>query len=79
MKVLSIVLILVFAIILSVIEVPKMLRGKQHMELLLFSVFLFLGTAAGIMKCAGIELSNPADWIAFIYSPFLGLIKQIMK
>lgn len=79
MKALSIILILLFAAVLSIIEIPKMLKNKLHNELMLFIVFLISGTAAGIMISNDVKISNPSDWAAFIFSPFLGLIQYIMK
>lgn len=79
MKVLSILLIILFVITLLVAEMSKMLKNKLYRELLLFLIFLFSGAVAGIMISAGKGISNPSDWIAFIYSPFLGLMKYILK
>lgn len=79
MKVISIFLIILFAVILSAIEIPKMFRSKLYKELTLFIVFLIAGVVNGLLLSLDVKISNPSDWVSFIFLPFGGLMKYIMK
>ena len=79
MNIVTILAVLVFAIILSFIEVPKMLRNKSYREFWSFSILLLLGVALTILKSLDVPLSNPSDWVAWVFSPLSDLIKPIYK
>lgn len=74
MAIVSIVAVLLFSTALSLIEVPKMLRAKSYKELAVFSGLLALGTGLAILKSLNVQLPNPSDWVAWIYSPVAKLL-----
>ena len=76
---LTILAVLVFAIVLSLLEVPKMLQSKSYREFWSFSVLLLFGVTLVILKCLGVPLSTPSDWVAWLFSPVSDLIKPIFK
>lgn len=79
MAALTIFIVLAFSTVLSIIEIPKMLKNKLYKDLVAFSVLLSLGTVLVILKALGVEIPNPSDWVAWIYSPVSGLFKNIFN
>lgn len=79
MAVVSILLVLIFSTVLCIVEIPKMLKSKLYKELWTFSFLLGLGVLLAILKSSGIEIPNPSDWIAWIYSPLKGAMKSLLK
>jgi hypothetical protein len=79
MTLVSILAVLVFSTVLSIIEVPKMLQNKLYRELVTFSVLLALGTTLAILKSLDVNIPNPSEWIAWVYSPVKDIMKSIVK
>lgn len=79
MKIVTILAVLVFATVLSFIEVPKMLKSKSYREFWSFSILLLIGVTLAILKSLGVTLPNPSDWVAWVFSPISNLIKPIFK
>ncbi|MBP2654601.1 MAG: putative rane protein [Firmicutes bacterium] len=75
----GILTVLLFATVLSIIEVPKMLQGKLYKELWTFSILTTLGTVLAILKILDISIPNPSDWIAWVYSPVKDFMKSLLK
>ncbi len=72
MAVLSVLSVLAFDIAVCAVEVPKLLGGRQIKELVTFSVLLLLGTVLAVLKSLDIEIPNPSDFQAWLFSPVLG-------
>lgn len=79
MKIVLILLVLAFSSILCYIELPEMLRNKSYKELWCFMSLLLSGTVLAVLKALEVPLSNPSDWIAYVYSPLSELLKDILK
>lgn len=79
MVLIVILLVLAFAAILCIIEVPKLLRAGSFKELLVFSLLLALGVGLSILKSLKVDIGNPADLFAWIYSPLKGVMESLMK
>lgn len=79
MNILAIVLVLVFSTVLCIIEVPKMLKDNHYKELWTFSILLALGTVLAILKSLSVDLPNPSDLIAWVYSPIEDFLKNLLK
>ena len=79
MNIVTILAVLVFATVLSFVEVPKMLKSKSYREFWSFSILLLFGVTLAILKSLGVPLSNPSDWVAWVFSPVSDLIKPIFK
>lgn len=79
MKIISILAVLVFGTVLCIIEIPKMLQQGLYKELGAFSVFLVIGIVCSILKTLDVQLPNPSDFIAWVYSPFQNVIKVLLK
>jgi uncharacterized membrane protein YwaF len=79
MTIVSILLLLLFAVILCIVEVPKMLQQRMHKELIAFSVILLYGTVITILATFNVEVLNTNDLWSWIYSPFSGFMKSLLK
>lgn len=79
MNIVVILVVLVFAIVLSFIEVPKMLESKSYREFWSFSILLFIGVLLAILKSLGVPLYNPSDFVEWVFTPISNLIKPIIE
>ena len=78
MSTIAIALIVAFVVILSIIEVPKMLRRCLYKELVLYSVFLLIGAVTGILVTLDVKIPNPSDSLALHLSPLVMVVKFIL-
>lgn len=79
MNIVAILAVLVFAIVLSLIEIPKMLKSKSYREFWSFSIILFLGVTLAVLKSLDVPLANPSDFLARLFSPVSDLIDPIFN
>ncbi|MDD2362207.1 MAG: hypothetical protein PHH84_04525 [Oscillospiraceae bacterium] len=79
MVLIVILLILGFAATLSIVEIPKLLRTKSYKELCVFSLLLALGVVLSILKSLEVEIGNPSDLFAWIYSPLEDIMESLTK
>lgn len=79
MAVLVIGAVLLFAGVLCVIEIPRMLQQHLIRELWVFSLLLFLGVSLVILQSLGFQLPNPSDWVAWVYAPISNWLREIMQ
>jgi hypothetical protein len=75
----ALVALLAFDVVVCIVEIPKMLKQKLIRELAVFSVLLLYGTAVGVLKVFDIEVPNPSDLIAWVYSPVSGMMKSLLS
>ena len=78
-SVVSIIIVIIFSTSLFFIEVPKMLRLKLYRELIIFLVLLISGSVMMILKRLKVDLPNPSDFLAWVYSPVEGIMKEFYK
>lgn len=79
MAVVSILAVLAFSTVLCIVEIPKMLKQKLYREVWTFSILLVLGTVLAILKSLNVEIPNPSDFIAWVYSPLTEVMKSLLK
>lgn len=79
MVLIVILLVLAFASILCIVEVPKLLREGSFKEFLTFSLLLALGVVLSVLKSLKVEIGNPSDLFAWIYSPLEGVMESLLK
>lgn len=79
MVLIVILLVLAFAAILCIVEIPKLLRAKAFKELWVFSLLLTSGVALSILKSLKVEIGNPSDLFTWIYSPLEGVMESLTK
>lgn len=79
MAIVSILSVLLFSTILSIVEIPKMLKEKLYRELWTFIVLLSFGTMLVILKSLNVDIPNPSDFVQWVYSPFSDIIKTLLE
>jgi len=79
MAIIAILAVITFSTVLCIIEIPKMLKEKLFRELWTFIVLLASGSVLGILKSLNVQIPNPSDLIAWVYSPFSDVMKAMMK
>lgn len=79
MVILAILSVLLFSTILSIVEIPKMLKEKLYRELYTFIVVLLIGTVLAVLKILNIDIPNPSDFVQWLYSPFSNIIKKLLE
>jgi hypothetical protein len=76
---LSTAAVIVFASIICIKELPKMLKAGLIKELVTFCILLALGTGLTIMKIFGTKIPNPSDLVKWIYSPLSDFMNSLIK
>lgn len=79
MAIVSILAVLVFSTVLCITEIPKMLKQRLYRELWTFSILLATGTILTVLKSLDVEIPNPSDFIAWVYSPLAETMKSITR
>ena len=79
MAIVSIFAVLAFSTVLCIVEIPKMLHEKLFKELWMFAILLVLGTVLAILKSLDVEIPNPSNLVAWIYSPLKEVIKSLWE
>lgn len=79
MAIVSVLAALIFSTALCYIEIPKMLQDKLFRELWTFSALLVFGTVLAILKSLDVNIPNPSDFIAWVYSPVREVIKSLLR
>lgn len=79
MTLLYVAVVLAFDTVLSLVEVPRMIRDKLFKELTIYSICLLLGSAIFILRSLDIKIPNPSDLIIWIYSPLSGISKWLTQ
>jgi hypothetical protein len=78
MAIIVIPLVLGFAAVLCVVEVPKLLQAKSFKELWAFSLLLALGVVLSILRALKVEIGNPSDVFAWIYAPLESVMESLL-
>lgn len=79
MNILLILFVLIFIIVLMVVEIPAMLRNKSYKELWVFLILLISGAILQILKILKVDIPNPSDAVAWLFSPVVELMKGFLK
>jgi hypothetical protein len=75
----SILGIITVGILISIYEVPSLLRRKLKRELWVFSILLIFGVVLSILKSLRIDILNPLDLLTNIYKPLNDFIFDSLK
>jgi hypothetical protein len=79
MNIVAILAVLVFTTSLCIVEIPKMVKENLYRELVAFSILLGFGTILAILKSLNVEIPNPSDFIAWVYSPVTEIMRSFFK
>ncbi len=78
MALIVILLVLGFAAVLCIVEVPKLLKARSFKELWAFLLLLALGVVLSILRSLKVEIGSPSDVFAWIYSPLEGVMESLL-
>ena len=73
------VLVVAFSFILCIVEIPKMWKSKEYKDLIVFLVILCFGMIIGILTILDIDVANPSDFVAAVFSPAVSLFKGVLE
>ena len=79
MALLSVLAVLLFVCIISLVEIPKMLREKLIRELYAFVVLSLIGITLSILISLHVKIFTPTILFEKIYSPLSGFMKSLIK
>ena len=71
--------ILLVTVVISLIEVPSLLKKGLKKELWVFGILILLGTGLNIAQGLKIDIPNPLDWINVVYKPFSDFVLGLFK
>lgn len=74
-----ILMVLIGSLLLCLIEIPKMLKLKLYKDLVVFLVLLLSATVMMIVTRLEVEIPNPSDFLAWVYSPLEGIMKKFYQ
>ncbi len=79
MAIVVIILVLAFSTILCFSEIPQIIKSKSYRDLWAFCILLALGVILVILKSLSVKISTPSDWIAWAFSPFSDILKNLLN
>lgn len=71
--------IIIISIVISLLEIPSLLKQKLLKELAIFTGLLIFALTLGIMQGLNIQIPNPFDLITIIFSPMTKIIQILLK
>lgn len=71
----KIIAILLVTAVIAMIDTPTMWKNKQKKELVVYSLFLFIGVTLLILLAVGIKIPSPVDLFSIIGKTFNSLFK----
>ncbi|ALC85194.1 hypothetical protein AM499_04705 [Bacillus sp. FJAT-22090] len=71
--------ILVISTAIFLIEIPNLLKNGYTKDIWIFSILLLFGTGLSIAMAFQVKLSNPLDWVTYVYRPFSDFIMSTFK
>lgn len=74
-----IIIIVALSIILCVSQIPSMLKNKEMMDFVAFTLILALGITLFVLKAVDVKLPNPSNLLAYIYSPISEFMSEFLK
>ena len=79
MKAVYLIVLVAFIIVLSIVEIPKMLGKEYYRELAVYSLLLLFGTAIAVMKIFSINIPNIAVVLTWVFSPLKNVLKWLTE
>ncbi|MFJ8462192.1 hypothetical protein ACIQ57_24245 [Lysinibacillus xylanilyticus] len=71
--------ILIISIVIAFAFIPKLQKNNETKTIVIFSIFLFIGTALNIGITLNLKIPNPIDLITFIFTPIREFIVSLSK
>lgn len=73
------IVILIIAIIVALIFIPKLKKQQDRKAIIVFSFLLLIGTALNMGIALKIHIPSPLDLITFIFTPIRDYIVSFTK
>lgn len=72
-------LTLIMAVVMILLEVPRLIKRGLKKELKVFFILLILAMILTIAKGFKLNIPNPSHWITIIYNPVIKLVGIMFK
>jgi len=73
------IFILIISAIIAFAFIPTFKKNKETKTIVIFSIFLLLGTALNIAILLKVKIPSPLDLITYIFSPIKDYIISLTK
>lgn len=70
--------ILFSGVLISILEVPALVKEKSWREITVFFIILGVGLTLTILLTKNVPIPTPVDWIVKIYRPIAAFFEQIL-
>ena len=71
--------ILIISIVIAYAYIPKLQKNNETKTIVIFLIFLLIGTALNIGIALNLKIPSPTDLITFIFSPIREFIVSLSK
>ncbi|MDP4105115.1 MAG: hypothetical protein Q8935_09180 [Bacillota bacterium] len=71
--------IILIAVLITLFELPKMIKKKLIKESVIFCILLSIGTCFPVLMSLGVQLPNPLDWIILFIKPLANMFGELLK
>ncbi|MGE7915333.1 hypothetical protein [Lysinibacillus xylanilyticus] len=71
--------ILIISIVIVYAFIPKLQKNNETKTIVIFSIFLLIGTALNIGIALHLKIPSPIDLITFIFTPIREFIISLSK
>jgi hypothetical protein len=65
--------------VISLLEIPPLLKKKWRREMIVFLTLLLMGLTLSILLSKKISIPNPTDFIVEIYKPVANFVERILS
>jgi hypothetical protein len=76
---LSSLAIISIAILITLYELPKMLKKKLLKESVTFCILLAIGTCFPVLMSLGVQMPNPLNWIILFIKPLANMLGELLN
>ena len=71
---------IIFAgLIITILEVPRLVKNQEKKELLVFMTLLVIGVGLSVAKALNLPIPNPLDALIFIYTPISEAVMSLLR
>lgn len=74
-----IIAILVSGVVISLFEIPPLVKKKYWKEIVVYSLFLSAGMTVSILLTTGMTIPNPSEILMLLFSPVDSFIEDILS
>lgn len=71
--------IISIAILMTLYDLPKMIKKKLVKESVTFCILLSIGTCFPVLMSLGVQIPNPLNWIILFIKPLANMFDELLK